>query len=439
MAITLLASASSAATVHTLASGVEAILPRTGVLTSFEDSGIVGPVGGTANVWVEGAIYANDYGVRLYNASNLQLGAESLIVSAFRGVRMDQDDGTVGAYGEIQAWRGIYVYGNHVEVMHAGSILAHERGIEMVGRGTVFNTGSIAALDAFGIGVEIWGFSGTRAPTLVNHGTISGAKSFGGDIDDRDVVRNFGTMIGDVDQLGGDDLLRNGGLIDGDIHLQDGEDVLRNGGGEIQGDVSMSDDADRLHNGDGLIFGDVDMGGTADKVFNQGGAIHGDLTLGAGNDLYRGGKGSVVEGRIIGGDDNDTVVGGDGEDTVEGGGGFDVIRGKGGDDDLTGGAGLDTIVGGAGDDQMTGGSLSDVFRIGKHSGDDVITDFENEVDVIDLTRLSITGTGKVAQVQAAAHDVAGGSIIDLDALGGDGSLELQGFFVAQYGGAEFIF
>lgn len=216
------------------------------------------------------------------------------------------------------------------------------------------------------------------------------------------------------------DDIRNAGAITGEAFLSGGADVLRDNGGEVHGDV--------------------DMGGVSDRVLDRDGAIYGDLALGAGDDLPRGGEGSTVERRIFGGDGDDGVFGGvfggDGEDTVEAGGGNDRIPGLAGDDVPKGGAGLDLIVGGAGDDEMAGGSQSDVFRIGRHSVDDVVVDVQNDLDVVDLARLAIAGAGKLALVQAAAHDIAGGSIID---LGGDGSLELRGLSVAQYGVTEFLF
>lgn len=264
---------------------------------------------------------------------------------------------------------------------------------------TVVNTGLIAATQWHHDALTVQG-ADYGSLKLLNHGEIVSA----------------GRSVTAVDEA---DYIRNTGEITGEVFLSGGTDVLRNNGGRINGDV--------------------DMGPDADKVLNRDGAIYGDLDLGAGNDLYRGGKGSIVDGRIVGYDGNDSLFGGDGEDSIEGGVGNDKLYGNDGDDVLWGGVGLDLVVGGDGDDVMSGGSQSDVFRIGKHSGDDVIVDFQNGLDVIDLTRLAIAGPNKLAQVQAAAHGVAGGSIIDLDALGGDGSLELKGFAVSQYDGAEFLF
>ncbi|MDF2232234.1 calcium-binding protein [Albimonas sp. CAU 1670] len=378
-------------------------------------------------------------------------------VYVLAGTAISEDADAVGAIGSTS---DLYVH-----VLSTGAALGDSDGVELSGIGArIVNHGLISGnndsgaqlLDAGGVLENHGTVTGERGAVtsddgrIENHGSITGRDGIGASFNDRGYLLNTGTIVGNTSGVtgggseGGLTVMNSGTIASSEaafysaVQGSTGDDTVINTG-VLLGGVNLRQSFDLLRNHGGEVQGDVDMGEAADTVLNRDGAIYGDVDLGSGNDLYRGGRGSVVEGRIIAGDDNDTVVGGDGEDTVEGGGGFDLIKGKGGDDVLKGGAGLDTIVGGGGDDEMTGGSLSDLFRVGKHSGDDVITDFENEVDVVDLRKLSITGSGKVAQVQAAAHDVDGGSIIDLDALGGDGSLELQGLAVSQYGGAEFLF
>ena len=193
-----------------------------------------------------------------------------------------------------------------------------------------------------------------------------------------------------------------------------------------------------LHSGD--IFGDVTTGGSADKVLLRGGLVGGDVELGAGNDTFRASAGAEVLGFIRGQDDNDRILGSSEDDRVEGGGGFDTIKGRGGDDEIKGGAGEDVIVGGAGDDEMTGGSQGDEFRIGKHSGADTILDWQDGVDVLNLRKLGLTGGTKLADVVAASENRAGGAvIIDLDDLGGDGSITVENWNTALMTVDDFIF
>ena len=66
----------------------------------------------------------------------------------------------------------------------------------------------------------------------------------------------------------------------------------------------------------------------------------------------------------------------------------EILVGGEGDDTLTGGAGDDQLFGGGGDDTLTGGAGADTFHyesIG--DGDDVITDFFDGADTIDLDEL----------------------------------------------------
>jgi beta-glucanase (GH16 family) len=62
---------------------------------------------------------------------------------------------------------------------------------------------------------------------------------------------------------------------------------------------------------------------------------------------------------------------------IEGGAGADTMNGMGG---------ADTIVGGAGDDRLTGGDGADTFIINRGDGHDVITDFGNGGDLLDLSK-----------------------------------------------------
>lgn len=94
-----------------------------------------------------------------------------------------------------------------------------------------------------------------------------------------------------------------------------------------------------------------------------------DISLGRGND------------RGFGRGGNDTIAGGIGADSLDGGNGNDVLRG---------GAGADTIIGGAGDDVLSGGRDADRFIFAAADGLDRITDFRDEVDILDLRELGLT-------------------------------------------------
>ena len=75
-----------------------------------------------------------------------------------------------------------------------------------------------------------------------------------------------------------------------------------------------------------------------------------------------------TEGRVAGGDGNDTLLGSSGDDRMDGeagndrvfgGRGFDLLRGGGGNDDIRGDDGDDTLIGERGNDVLDGGFGSD--------------------------------------------------------------------------------
>ncbi len=85
---------------------------------------------------------------------------------------------------------------------------------------------------------------------------------------------------------------------------------------------------------------------------------------------------------------NDSIGGRDGDDEISGGNGHDQLRGGYGDDFIHGGDGNDVIAGGGGSDQLWGDHGHDTFEFGNDWGHDVILDFENGLDFLDLSDVS---------------------------------------------------
>ena len=79
--------------------------------------------------------------------------------------------------------------------------------------------------------------------------------------------------------------------------------------------------------------------------------------------------------------------------------GGSVLVGTGADETLIGGSGDDTLTGGGGSDNLTGGAGADTFVYAAGAGGgtvdlaDVITDFEDNIDSIDLVSFGLTGLG----------------------------------------------
>ena len=97
-----------------------------------------------------------------------------------------------------------------------------------------------------------------------------------------------------------------------------------------------------------------------------------------------------------GGADNDELYGDDGQDTLKGGMGADT---------LDGGAGTDVLTGKGGDDVFLFSSLADTGTAVATA--DVITDFGDGNDVIDLVALGLSGfigygafTGSAGEIRA---------------------------------------
>jgi Ca2+-binding RTX toxin-like protein len=107
-----------------------------------------------------------------------------------------------------------------------------------------------------------------------------------------------------------------------------------------------------------------------------------------------GGQGDDV---LIGNRGNDTLRGQAGQDTLFGHGGADILSGGDGSDTLDGGRGSDRLDGGDGRDRLIGGLGNDILTGGRgadqfvytqvNEGQDIITDFQINRDVLDLQQL----------------------------------------------------
>jgi Ca2+-binding RTX toxin-like protein len=127
-------------------------------------------------------------------------------------------------------------------------------------------------------------------------------------------------------------------------------------------------------------------------------------------------------------DGSETVVthieGSDGDDQVVAqseNGAISTIEAGEGDDSVVAGAGDDTIDGGPGQDEMTGGEGADTFRFEQGSSVDIITDFTQGVDKIDLSAFGFASASDVS-IDGNVIDLGNGDIVialNVDALSGD--------------------
>ena len=236
----------------------------------------------------------------------------------------------------------------------------------------------------------------------MDHGAGSGDGMDGGantDDADNDADENTETPSDltevereDVSGGQGDDVLAG---VDGDERLDGGEgdDIVRGGDG-----------SDELIGGAGE---DVLRGGLGEDILSAG--DDDDIATGdRGDDIIDGGAGDDI---VRGGADDDIIDGGEGDDIVVGDRGNDILRAGTGDDILKGALGDDVLDGGAGDDILIGGGGLDIFAFAPGSGSDIVRDFTDGEDTLDL---SDYGFASVADVLAISTEAAFGVRIRLN-------------------------
>lgn len=182
---------------------------------------------------------------------------------------------------------------------------------------------------------------------------------------------------------------------------------LRNANGTVlTSDIGTSADLAWRATTDGPVFLTV-----AGQYGNSTGGFRLSVTSDAplitgtdGRDAITGGTGDTII-RLLAGSDqadggagNDRMFGDTGNDRLSGGDGRDRLFGGSGDDTLRGGAGADVLDGGRGNDLLHGGAGGDRFVFSPGRGDDVITDFQDEADLIEVQGLA-GGFAALALVQ----------------------------------------
>ena len=219
----------------------------------------------------------------------------------------------------------------------------------------------------------------------------------------------------------GDDIL-NGGA---------GRDVIRGGAGSDQafGDAGVDivrggGGNDYVEGGDGGTFGDAQIV-SGDRGEDE---VHG----GSGVDTVRGGDGNDL---LYGGAGADRVVGDRGDDQIFGEDGNDVVLGAIGNDILNGGAGNDRLVGGNVNDRggVSGGG-EDIFVFTPGTGIDIVLDFEDGADLIDI---SAYGFSDIDPLLSTAREAASGGVILT--LNQTDAVILRSNTIEELGADDFIF
>ncbi|MEM6745093.1 MAG: calcium-binding protein [Pseudomonadota bacterium] len=336
------------------------------------------------------------------NAAVWVFGSESLVenageISGLWGIYVQAYDGSgiinsgiaSGGTNDASA-SGILMDGSSgVQVQNSGLVVGANGVVGTDSDFTLRNSGEISGYSL--AGVDASQSTPTGAVTIVNSGLISGLTA---------------AIIG----TGFDDVVRNDGRLVGAVDLGDGADVYR--GFE-----------------DGAVMGAV-LGGVGEDDL-RGSRADDALNGGADADQLRGRRG---DDDLTGGAADDFLYGGRGDDLLAGGGGKDALRGGADEDMLLGGGGAAELFGGRGDDEMTGGGGADRYVVRRGGGEDVVTDFADDADKLDL---SAFGFARFNQVKKLASRADGGVLIDLDGVGG-GSVQLEGLGFNAFDGADVI-
>ena len=440
-------------------------------------------VGAVVNILSSGSVVANDANVstRGVTVHTSSLVTNAGYISGRTGVHTD--GGTVINSGEIvgspsngtTSSDGVLTWGS-LTLTNTGIISGSTSSVRKV-------VNQNANIDLTNSGTLIGKVSLTGATgqhRIENSGLIDGYTNLGGS---SDTVINTGHMQGTLTTYSGADVVTNGGIIDGTVSLGDDNDTYTAfGDGIVLASIlgGSGDDTIKGANGDDTIYGndnedtlsgragddEIDGGAGDDSV--RGGEGEDTLSGGIDNDAVRGGAGDdLIDGGtgnddLRGGADQDTMFGddgddmmggglgddtlfgdagadelkgGQGDDALYGGTGADHLAGNAGNDTLTGGGGADVLSGGRGDDEMWGNGGADSFVFSRHSDNDIVRDFKDNVDTLDF---SAFGAASFSDIKSASSNVSDGVLFDLSELGGIGTILVEGVIKGDLDAVDFI-
>ena len=261
--------------------------------------------------------------------------------------------------------------------------------------------------------------SGAAVNVNLTTGTGTGGSAEG------DVLNSIENLIGSVfdDTLTGDANTNNlqGDAGDDELNGEGGNDVLLGGDGadELNGgdgqDLAsyfLSDEAVTVNLADGTTSGGEAEGDVLTSIENLLGSVFDDVLTGdAGNNVI---SGVIGDDLLDGGAGADQLNGGEGNDTVtyensDAGVIVNLLNGltSGGHaegdrlssvENVIGSDFDDVFMSGSTDNIMTGGEGADTFQFLSTTANDVITDFGNGADIIDLTHLGFSDFSEISSL-----------------------------------------
>ena len=400
---------------------------------------------GLVQITNEGWIRGHDDGIEIANIYRVVLNNSGLIQTT-----------DISDYA-------FYSTGYTTSIINSGVMSAVEGGYAIVsgrslnsiagGRNDIHNTGEI-------IGGWSGGaiYSNQRTDTIRNEGVIQGSIQI--DVQEteqqgfNDQIINSGSIDGNIFAGGGQDKIFNTGVITGQVFLGVGNGQFLGSTGIVNGSISGGPGDNRIESGIGNDL--IEGGDGRDMLFGGAGidtAFYSNSVAGVRVNLAANrGWGGQARGdwlfeieNLIGSRQDDTLLGDELANKLEGGSGSDTLNGQSGNDRLFGGADEDTLIGGDGHDIFNGGmgrdilwggegedifEFLDVSESGIGSSRDVIKDFEQDIDLIDLAAMgatSFSAGGFTNTAGEVTYKLIGGgtkTVVEYD-HDGDGAADFQ--------------
>lgn len=353
------------------------IVTDTGAVINNIELAIDGTVTGTSNpieigsmtsknnaviVSKTGIVDATDLAISMVGQNSL-LSNKGTVLSTEHassiGLSSVGDDGRIINGGFLKAYTGIIVDGDGNSVVNSGEISTHMAGtaVQFITNAGEFNT-------------------------FINKGFIESGDGVQGSAGNEKVV-NRGYFSGDIDLFGGDDVLIASRRVGSDVTLGAGNDraIIRGKGDFIDLYGQAGDDTFDLRGANAIDSGTTIDGGADDDVYI---VSRSDLLL---DEAVAGGTDTVkssVDFTLA--DDFENLVL-TGKNAIDGSGNAaaNVITGNAGSNRIIGLGGMDTLDGGAGNDTLQGGTNNDSFVFRAGSGKDIVTDFTDAADLINLS------------------------------------------------------
>lgn len=398
------------------------VLEKNVSITSSEFAGLVAysEVKGR-DIVIKGDVSASQgYGIHVGSNEHdgggvLAIAKSSKVYGADVGVNLVAHDQILTNAGKISGETGVATSGDDILLENSGYIMGKSIGIDFsFSSGTIRNDGMITGAER---GISTFVNTGDEL-RIVNNGTIgSSVGEYGIGLSNLDGARTVIVNHGDIaakfwciqaNFSNATEIVRNRGDISGQVWLGGGNDVYDDrGGNTLYVDGGADDDL--------YIIDDVLI-----KLGEQ---------TNAGNDTVRSSAtwtlGANFENLVLIGKNSITGTGSADANRISGNAGQNTLFGMGGTDILNGGKGMDVLNGGAAADHF-------VFATG--TGHDTIADFQDGIDLIDITH--IKGIKTFEQIAEAM--VQNGADIELS-LGGKDMITIENITYDKLTAIDFAF